>query len=278
MKKIYLTVQEFADLHHINKRTLHYYDSIGIFSPQKVGENHYRYYTYAQSAEFEIILALRELGMSIAEIKEYLATRSGDSFEKVLLQKSLEIEKKIEHLQDTHAMLQEKRNDLLLSRSDQIEKIDLIYQEAEDLLLTDISHLKSVEDVDESIYDSLSDFLCNGKPVRAFNSGYGAMLAADRIYQQDFSEYAYLFVKIRNATSKTELFQKPAGTYLRAFCKGTWDHIPETYLRMLAYADKHDLILSGFSYEEGINELAIPSEADMDQYVTRITIPCRKIR
>ena len=39
-----LTTAEFAKLHDVNKRTLHYYDSIGLFSPAKKGENQYRYY------------------------------------------------------------------------------------------------------------------------------------------------------------------------------------------------------------------------------------------
>lgn len=276
MKKIYLTVQEFADLHHINKRTLHYYDSIGIFSPRKIGENHYRYYTYAQSAEFEIILALRELGMGINEIKKYLETRSEETFEEVLLEKSREIQEKIEHLEDTQALLKEKQADLHLSRSDQIGKIDLVELEPEYLLLADISHLKSIEDVDESIYDSLSCYESNGKPVRAFNSGYGSMICTEHLLSGIFTEYTYLFVKIRKPPKDTDLFLKPGGTYLRAFCKGRWDHIPDTYRRMLQYAEKHHLVLSGYSYEEGINELTIPSEKDMDQYVTRILIPCRK--
>ncbi len=31
-----LTTAEFAKLHEVNKRTLHYYDSIGLFSPAVV--------------------------------------------------------------------------------------------------------------------------------------------------------------------------------------------------------------------------------------------------
>lgn len=30
---IHLTTAHFANLHEINRRTLHYYDSIGLFSP-----------------------------------------------------------------------------------------------------------------------------------------------------------------------------------------------------------------------------------------------------
>ena len=32
-EKICLTTAQFAKLHNVNKRTLHYYDKIGLFSP-----------------------------------------------------------------------------------------------------------------------------------------------------------------------------------------------------------------------------------------------------
>lgn len=67
-----LTTAEFAKLHDVNKRTLHYYDSIGLFSPAKKGENQYRYYETSQSMEFEYIRMLKELNMSMEEIKKYI--------------------------------------------------------------------------------------------------------------------------------------------------------------------------------------------------------------
>ena len=56
-----LTTAQFAALHEVNKRTLHYYDSIGLFSPETKGSNHYRYYDSSQSFYFEHILMLKEL-------------------------------------------------------------------------------------------------------------------------------------------------------------------------------------------------------------------------
>ena len=35
-----LTTAQFAALHEVNKRTLHYYDSIELFSPETKGDNH----------------------------------------------------------------------------------------------------------------------------------------------------------------------------------------------------------------------------------------------
>lgn len=37
-KKIYYTSGEFAKMNGINKRTLHYYHEIGLFSPAMIGE------------------------------------------------------------------------------------------------------------------------------------------------------------------------------------------------------------------------------------------------
>lgn len=55
----------------VNKRTLHYYDNIGLFSPCTKRENGYRYYEISQSIDFEYIRMLKELYMSIEEIKLY---------------------------------------------------------------------------------------------------------------------------------------------------------------------------------------------------------------
>ena len=46
-----LTIGQFAALHGINKKTLMWYDEIGLFHPSFIHpENGYRYYSYYQSA------------------------------------------------------------------------------------------------------------------------------------------------------------------------------------------------------------------------------------
>jgi effector-binding domain-containing protein len=62
---------------------------------------------------------------------------------------------------------------------------------------------------------------------------------------------------------------KPAGKYLRAFCKGSWDRLPDRYKEILAYAQKQGLSLTGYSYEMGINETVID---DFNDYITQIEI------
>lgn len=51
---------EFAKLTGVNKRTLHYYNEIGLFRPEIIGENGYHYYTCFQFTELELILTLQQ--------------------------------------------------------------------------------------------------------------------------------------------------------------------------------------------------------------------------
>ena len=66
------TIGQFAKLHEINKKTLMWYDEIGILKPAVVKENGYRYYSFHQSSLLETILMLRELNVSIPEIQTIL--------------------------------------------------------------------------------------------------------------------------------------------------------------------------------------------------------------
>ena len=104
------TTGQFARLHHLNKRTLHYYDEIGLFSPAFKGENDYRYYTWQQSADLENILALRELHMSIDEIRSYLHSPNAQSFLALSERKIGEIDETIRHLTKLRTIMQKTGN------------------------------------------------------------------------------------------------------------------------------------------------------------------------
>ncbi len=92
---IKLTVSQFAKLHNVNKRTLHYYDEIGIFSPDYKGENGYRYYDYMQGVDFEYIKILKELNMGLDEIKRYIDNPNEEDFKEIAEVKIKEIDQEI---------------------------------------------------------------------------------------------------------------------------------------------------------------------------------------
>ena len=62
---------------------------------------------------------------------------------------------------------------------------------------------------------------------------------------------------------------RPEGIYLRTYCIGSWEQLPEIYQILLDYCKAQHLEPIGYAYEEGLNELAVPSE---DTYVTQILV------
>ena len=66
------TVKALADMAGISRRTLHYYDQIGLLHPTKVTEKGYRFYDQAALFRLQQILFYRELGMALSEIKTVL--------------------------------------------------------------------------------------------------------------------------------------------------------------------------------------------------------------
>ena len=98
-KRKLLTIGQFAAMHGINKKTLMWYDEIGLFHPAAIHpENGYRYYSYHQSAILETILLLRELDVPIDEIRAFMENRSAASMERLLREKMEDLDHEMEHL------------------------------------------------------------------------------------------------------------------------------------------------------------------------------------
>lgn len=269
-KKIaYFTAGEFAKLHHLNKRTLHYYDSVGIFSPKHKGENGYRYYTYSQSIDLENILALRELDMSIEEIQRYIKKPNASDFQNIAKKKISEIDKTISHLKQLKTILKQKSKSLDLCKDIYDGKIELINLNEEYLLMTPL----------DLSFETHSSLMHNSKAIiehlkaswefSDYKKSCGSYISLEKIKNNEFGEYDGVFTEV--GKKRKELYLKPSGLYVRGFCVGNWDKLPKLYENILIFANERNLALSGYAFECGLNEFAISSE---DQYITQVEILC----
>ena len=66
------SVKQLADLAGVSRRTLHYYDEIGLLNPTSVQENGYRVYDQAALLRLQQILFYRELDFELEQIKAIL--------------------------------------------------------------------------------------------------------------------------------------------------------------------------------------------------------------
>lgn len=262
---LFFTAGQFARLHRLNKRTLHYYDDIGLFSPVHKAENKYRYYTYQQSAELENILALRELGMSIGEIKDYLKHPNADAFLKLAVQKSHEIDAQIKRLKKLKEIMLAKQKALALCEGVYDGKIDIIRFPRRFLLVTPVQFRGTALTDMEQVMEHLQiAWECSD-----YKTGCGSYISLDKIRQGQYEIYDGLFTFVDKPRKGVDLHVRPEGGYLCGYCIGSWDKIPALYQKMLDFAAAEKMELTGNCYEMGLNEFAVSS---VDEYVTQIEI------
>lgn len=92
------TVGEFSRLAQVSKRSLRFYDEIGLLKPAHVDPfTGYRFYSAAQMPELNRILALKELGLSLEQIQQILRDKvSTEELQGMLLLKKAEIERELQ--------------------------------------------------------------------------------------------------------------------------------------------------------------------------------------
>lgn len=263
MKQNYLyTTGEFAVQNGVNKRTLHYYNDIGLFEPEVIDANGYHYYSCFQAPKLELILTLRKIGLPIEEIRNFLSSQGNSVFLEIARMEEQKIDKTISELLQTKRFLAKKAERLQQSMSAEHGKIEQITLPRRNLLLSDpiTSRYDAVD------YRTATLFSTRLKKEFGLYDNFGSRIAVEKIMKKEFSTYDRFFVYI-NGEEKDSY--RPEGIYLRTYCIGSWEQLPEIYQILLDYCKAQHLEPIGYAYEEGLNELAVPSE---DTYVTQILV------
>lgn len=79
-------IGQFAELSGVSTKTLRHYDKIGLLRPAAVdGRTRYRCYAPSQLPQLSSILALRDLGLSLPEIRTFIARTGSPADRRALL-------------------------------------------------------------------------------------------------------------------------------------------------------------------------------------------------
>lgn len=111
------TTGEFARLAQVSKRLLRYYDGIALFKPNNIDSTSgYRYYSAEQMSQLNRILALKDLGFSLDQVRQTIDNNiTTDELQGMLLLKKTEIEQQMRaelgRVRKIESRLQSIRND-----------------------------------------------------------------------------------------------------------------------------------------------------------------------
>ena len=80
----YLSITEMAKLRNVTTETLRHYDRIGLLPPDYINEHNVRFYSVLKYEKLGTIKELKQLGMSLSEIKAYFENRNYQSSRELL--------------------------------------------------------------------------------------------------------------------------------------------------------------------------------------------------
>lgn len=264
------TIGQFAELHGVNKKTLMWYDQIGLFRPAAVDpDNGYRLYSYHQSSVLETILLLRELDVSLEEIKRFLSERSATGLERLLTEKISELYGRIAHLQKLRVALEKRREDVRALMAVDLSEIQLVEQKERPLVTVDIGRDTSFDKQVELIVAETKKYQLR----RLHDAAYGTMISVESLKRGRFEDYSKLFIEIPSLAKKAGLHMQPGGYWVRAFYQGPWDDMPQRYGEIFEFLQGRQLEPYGWAYETIVNESIAQREEDA---VVRIELPVRQ--
>lgn len=267
-KRKLLTIGQFATLHGINKKTLMWYDEIGLFHPVLINpENGYRYYSYYQSSILETILLLRELDVSIDEIRAFMENRSARSMERLLREKIEDLDRDMEHLKAVRRTMAYHCQNMETLLTMDLSEISIVRKKGRHLVTVEADKNTSFDKQVEMITAETQKYQLR----RLHDASYGTMTAVESLYAGNYEEYSRLFIEIPFPIKKDGLHVQPEGDYIRAFYRESQENIARCYGKIFDFAEEHRVVLSGFSYEIIINENVIDR---MEDAIIQIEIPC----
>lgn len=266
---------DFAKLCNTNKRTLFHYDEIGLFSPARTDSKGYRYYSETQCDTFLTISCLKELGMPLKEIKNYLDHRSPETLQTLLLEQEDKVRTEILRLNKIRQIIDTKLS--LVNAGLQVrheQDSDTVFAEdvpEEYLIISEPLNSCSHDLIIRTLYDHIGYCSRHG-----LNSGhpYGAMQDFSELSKKHWDTYAFFFTKVIDYPEGHPFHIKPAGTYAATYLKGNYYDSQAAYERLFTWIREHGFTVGGYFYKEAvIDEIA---SAQQEEYLTKISVPvCR---
>ncbi|RXM58355.1 MerR family transcriptional regulator [Clostridium tetani] len=243
--QLYLTTGEFAKFFNIPKKTLFYYNDIGLFCPEIVKKNGYRYYSYKQLYTFEIILSFKRLGMSLKEIKNYLENRTPETMLELFEKQIDEIDERIKKLQQINMVIRGRIKLLEKAMAIPIDQIQVVYCEEELLAISPL--LKGSNDKEGHItWHNL--FSMPNLQGNMENYIYGHIIKKTKLEAKDITPN-YIFVKLSGNIHTKNVIIKPKGKYIIGYQKGDIYNPKKLYNRLFNFMKEKKMKITGNAYE-----------------------------
>lgn len=260
----------FAGMNHVTVKTLRYYDEEGLLRPASIDpESGYRYYTLSQMEVLHQILALKDMGLKIDEIREILNGA------------------------DERELLKRKKTQIMLQIANLTSHLAQVEQALAEPEKTYTSHVlvKALPEVDVAYirrrinsYDELFDIMPEmGKEMKQLGCECAIPEYCFNIYPEPGYKEEHILIEaceaVKECKENTDKLQfKNIPAVSKAACifhKGSYGNLPDSYAAVLRYIEEHSYTICGPIRESYID--GVWNKDKTEDWLTEIQIPvCRE--
>ncbi|REK76820.1 MerR family transcriptional regulator [Paenibacillus paeoniae] len=260
-----LKISEMAKLRNLTSETLRHYDRVGLFKPEYVDRSSgYRYYSIYQYEVLGTIKELREIGMSIEDIHDYLEERNLRKSLSILERKHEELLEKLSELQQLEVNVREKIEFMrVISRSNPLNEIEH-KRIPERKLITKSGAIHTFLELCYGVIE-LENTLQEIAPIVGTNR-LGVLIDQEHLTQRNVQAPSVLFVTARGMTepySDCEYVTISGGEFVCSRYAGElWDRA-ECLTNLLNYMDSHQYMAVGPALQIAHTDISVtdvPSE------------------
>lgn len=268
MKKIFFRVSEFAKICGVSKHTLYHYDDLGLLKPEKTAENGYRLYTMTQYDTFQIISLLKEIGMNLEEIRDYLNQESPEILKEILKKRMSEFREYARSLALKSAQLVKMVRALDSIDEENMGRIRVMYCSEEKLIIT-----KAPDSEGYSIKEYADRISDHFRFCSQYNTGIHTHVG-EIVRKEDYSrgifQESFYYSRCISRTCRERLAVKEAGMYAVTWHRGGYDSLAEAYRNFLVEVAAQGYRIAGDLYQEDvINALCEP---DRTKFISKISV------
>ncbi len=261
-----LSISAFSKMSDVSRKTLIYYDRIGLFKPTFIADNGYRYYHRSQLDTMGVIHIFKELGMSLEEIKEHLEQRTPISTLQLLRKQEQILQLQIAKLKRARQMIIRRAEDLEQSMTVNVQQMYVIWQPRTPLLLSCRVHASKKQFTEELWMDFQQRLQREHAPLGYPN---GIVIPKEYLLRKDGDMVSHMYSYM--TTDAHEQAYRPEGFYFIAYARADYGDTEKIYPRIFEALERHRYTIIGDAYEEYLQDEV--SLRNSEEYLVKVMVP-----
>ncbi|MCA1296355.1 MerR family transcriptional regulator [Paenibacillus sp. alder61] len=260
-----LSISAFSKLSEVSRKTLIYYDRIGLFKPAFVADNGYRYYSHSQFETIGVIHIFKELGMSLEEIQQHLGERSPKTTLRLLRKQEENLQLQIAKLTRAKQMIIQRAENIEQSMHLDTSQMYVIWQPKTPLLLSRRIYSSKKEFPDELWEDFRVRLNKEHAPL-----GYpsGVIIPKEDLLKSDGDMISHMYSFM--TTKHHKQAYRPEGFYLVSYARADYGDTDKIYAQIFKYIKEKQYVIMGDAYEDYMQDEIVLQHAE--DYLVRVMV------